>query len=426
MSGESRKKHNPNHNNNANNIIDNNGLNWRALEEKAGEVATEAQKRERGKMTMIAHRAAVATVEDFINAREELARLGVHYERVKKEKTGTLRKGTVYRMVTEKYGNALDRQRTYNEKLNSLQGTDKEPKWVPGDGMVTIANLIPKIEEQTGQEYAEYITKIHEKIPKKESEDDATYGQRILNASNEGDLQFFAASALIDPESETDTAIKQRLSQITELQRRLKETPMSREQRDQAQSKLKEAKIGLYKIAVDVEKKDLASRKRKPDTGKKKSFWAKITSPILGKEERRNRKELRVSKKEGMAVISKLIPKIEGQTTKEYNNLIAKIYSRYPKAADKTSAKYEREIDEVDLYTLAARILVNPRSSDDDSGFFTDSVEDEIREKFKQIEDALKNPDDTKATELAFQMRQAKMDTFKKLVEKRIKTLANR
>ncbi|MBR2544450.1 hypothetical protein IKF04_04095 [Candidatus Saccharibacteria bacterium] len=398
-------------------------LDWEKLGEMASEVATEEQKQEIGRIAMTANRAAVATVEDFLDARKELARLGVHYEK-QKEKTGLLREGAVYKVVTEKYGNALNKQRIYNEQLNSLRGTVDNPRWIPGDGMVTISNLIPRIEGQTGQEYAEYITKIHKQIPKEENETDAVYGRRILDAYNDGDLQFLAARALIDPQSEVDIAIEQRLSRITEIEKRLKENPStSQEAYDRAKRQLKEAKLKLYEIATDAERNGFTSE----DQGYKareKSLWSRITSPLFKKDERRNRNKLRASEKEGMAVVSKLIPKIEGQTARDYQNLIEKIYSRYPKAINETNTEYEQEIDGDDLYTFAARIIIGSQSSYDGSGSFIDIVEDEIRAKFKQIEDALKKPDGTKATELASQMRQAKMDVFKKLVEERIKTLA--
>ncbi len=431
MPRASRRKHGPNHDNqngnpgNIEDVFDNNGkLDWSVLEKKTNEEVDKARRQEIGKIAMIATNSTAAVTEDFLNERRKLARLGVHLERIRKEENG--QKRVAYRILTEKYGNALDKQRIYNEKLNLLQGTANKPQWVPGDSMTTIANCIPKIEGQTGQEYAEYITKIHNQIPKEKNEDDAIYRQRILNAYNNGDLQFFAAHALIDPWSEADIAIERCLSRITELQKRLRETPnISQEQQDYIRSQLKKAKLGLYKIAIDAEREDLALKNQK-SKARKKSFLAKITSPIFGKNERRNRNELRLSKKEGMSIISELIPRIEGQTAKDYRDLIAEIYSRRPKVIGETSTEYERQIDGTDLYTLAARILINKQLGEDDSSSSADSVENEIRVKFNQIEDALRKLDSRKATELAAQIRQTKINTFKKLVEARINTLANR
>ena len=433
MPGASRKKHNPNHNNrnsdseNIKHVIGDAGeIDWDALEEEAGKVATAEQKREMGRIAMTANKAATATVKDFLDARRELARLGVHYERVQKEKTGRLREGTVYKMVTEKNGNVLDKQRTYNEQLNSLQGTVNNPRWISGDGMITIANLIPRIEGQTGQEYAEYITKIHKQIPKEENETDAAYGQRILDAYNDGNLQLFAARALIDPQSEIDIVIERYLSMVTELEKRLDETPnTSQEKYDRAKRQLKEAKLKLYEIATNAERNGFTSE----DQGykaRKESLWSRITSPLFRKDERPNRDKLRASEKEGMAIISELIPRIEGQTAKDYQNLIAEIYSQHPKAIDETGAEYEKRIDGVDLYMLVAHILINSRFGNNGSGSSMDIVEDEIWTKFEQIEKSFKKSDSKKAVELAAQIRQTKKDTFKKLVEERIKTLANR
>lgn len=452
-----RKNPNKNPNTKSNNSVQTNnpnGINWGALGNQPGEVnwdtlsgpiekeAKEVRNQALGEM-------AIRAVNNYRDARKKAAYIGSYYEmvdkKVKKDETGLLQKGVVYTMLKEKYGNTLDRQGRYKEKLESLPGTTSHPEWISGDIMVDIANRIPKIKGQTGKEYVEYITKIRDQIPpRRKNEDIEAYKQRILEVFNTGDLQFIAANALMDPQPEIDQQIKERLERIKGLEKELGQTSgMAQEKQNKLRGKLKQAKLDLYKIAVSAEEEDIEARKCKSNTGEKtsaseeqrykvrrKSIFHKIASPVLklfdSKDERRGsrrRNKLREkAKKEGMATISDLIPKMEWQTKDDYKEFIARIYSEHPKLTSDTSDEYKRDINNADFYASVACALIDSQSSNG----HTDGVGEEMRAKFEQIDATLNGGFSSDgATELDARIKEARIKALKDIVEKEIKASPN-
>lgn len=90
------------------------------------------------------------------------------------------------------------------------------------------------------------------------------------------------------------------------------------------------------------------------------------TYPIYAGGETLSDYEKRLDRNKCMATIAEFVPRVEGQTVREYSELIAKIYEKFPMGAGEDDSKYRSRIktafENDELYEVIINNLADPFS----------------------------------------------------------------